>query len=192
MSLFVDNDAKVNYSLPVNPRKKKRRNRHLQEDAQRFLEKKAAEKATSPKRSVSQATIPKELESVPKELDLSPEIRDQERADQSVLVESETSSETSNSAHLHNQASGVSLPASIQEEHEILNIDSDDDFGDTGVCANCNREPKEGTELKRCACCLITRHCSTDSQRKDWGFHKFACSVVAKRAPTKTVCMLSF
>ena len=89
---------------------------------------------TSPKRSVSQATIPKEPESVPKELDLSPEIRDQERADQSVLVESETSSEASNPAHLDNQTSGVSLPASIQEEQEILkdflaaNIDSDDDL----------------------------------------------------------------
>ena len=95
-----------------------------------------------------------------------------------MLVESETSSETSNSAHLDNQTSGVSLPTSIQEEQEILkdflaaNIDSDDDFGDTGVCANCNREPKEGTELKRCARCHITRYCSTDCQRKDWEFHK--------------------
>ena len=99
VSLFVkckfpakaDNDAKVDSSLPVNPLKKKppsarRRARRIQ---QRFLVKKAAEKATSPKRFVSQATILKEPESVPKELDLSPEIRDQERADQSVLVEFE-------------------------------------------------------------------------------------------------------
>ena len=75
----------------------------------------------------------------------------QERADQFVLVESETSSETSSSAHLYNQVSGVSLLASIQEEQEILKdflaayVDSDDDFGNTGVCDNCNREPKEGT-----------------------------------------------
>ena len=126
----------------MNPRKKKKKppsaRRRARRRQQRFLDK----KATSPKRSVSQATILKESESVPKELDLSPEIRDQERADQSVLVESDTSSETSNSAHLDNQGqtSGVSLPASIQEEQEILkdfvaaNIDSDDDFGDTGVC----------------------------------------------------------
>ena len=118
----------------------------------------AAEKATLTKRSVSKAIIPKEPKSVPKELDISPEIRDQEKADQSMLVESETSSETSNSAHLVNQASGVSLPASIQEEQEILkdclaaNIDSDDDFDDKGVCANCNREPKEGTELTNSSC----------------------------------------
>ena len=93
-----------------------------------------------------------------------------------MLVESETSCETSNSAHLDNQTSGVSLPASIQEEQEILrdflsaNIDTDDYFGDTGVCANCNREPKEGSGLKRCARCHITRYCSTDCQRKDWDF----------------------
>ena len=109
----ADNDAKVDSSLPVNPRKKKKKppsaRRRARRRQQRFLEKKSAEKATSPKRSVSQTTIPKEPESVPKELDLSPEVRDQERADQSVLVESETSSETSNSAYLDNQTSGVSL-----------------------------------------------------------------------------------
>ena len=90
--------------------------------------------------------------------------------------------------------SSVALPATVQEEQAILknflasksNIDSDDDFGDTGVCANCNLKPEEGTELKRCARCHIARYCSTGCQRKDWGFHKFACSVVAKRAPTKT------
>ena len=110
-----------------------------------------------------------------------------------MLVESETSSETSNSAHLDNQASSVSLPASIEEEQEILkdflaaNIDSDDDFGDTGVCANCNREPKEGIPNSSGAPAVTSPdNCSTDCQRKDWAFHKFACSVVAKRATTKT------
>ena len=70
----------------------------------------------------------------------------------------------------------------------IANIYGDDDFGDRGVCANCNGEPKEGTELKRCARCHITRYmyCSTDCQWKDWGFHKSACSVAAKRASAKT------
>ena len=160
----ADDDAKVDSSLPVNPRKKKKKpqsaRRRARRRQQRFLEKKTAEKATSPKRYVSQTTIPKEPESVPKELDLSPEIRDQERA---VLVESKTSRETSNSVHLDNQTSSVSLPASIQEEQKILkdflaaNIDSDDDLGDTGVCDNCNFEPKEGTELKRCARCYITQ-----------------------------------
>ena len=138
----------------MNPRKKKKKPPSARRRArrqQRFLEKKAAEKATSPKRSVSQATIPKEPESVPKKLDLSSEIRKEPIN----LVESETSSETSNSAHLNNQTSGASLPASMQEEQEILkdfiaaNIYSDDDFGDTGVCANCNREPKDGTVFKK-------------------------------------------
>ena len=78
VSLFVkckfpakaDNDAKVDSSLPVNPRKKKKKppsaRRRARRRQQRFLEKKVAEKATSSKRSVSQATIPKEPESVPK------------------------------------------------------------------------------------------------------------------------------
>ena len=50
----------------------------------------------------------------------------------------------------------------------------------------------EGTELKRCARCHITRFCSTDCQRKDWGFYKFACSVVAKRASTKVIVNITF
>ena len=77
VSLFVkckfpakaDNDAKVDSSLPVNPRKKNKKppsaRRRARRRQQRFLEKKAAEKVTSPKRSVSQATIPKEPESLP-------------------------------------------------------------------------------------------------------------------------------
>ena len=77
---------------------------------------------------------------------------------------------------MDNKTSGVSLPASIQEEQEILkdfladNIDGDDDFGDSGVCANCNRESKEylyRTQAVR----PLSHHqiFSTDFQRKDWG-----------------------
>ena len=29
--------------------------------------------------------------------------------------------------------------------------------------------------------CHITRYCSVQCQRKDWDFHRFACSVVAKK-----------
>ena len=62
-----------------------------------------------------------------------------------VLVESEPSSPTSSSTHSDSQVSSVALPATLHEEQAILkdflasnsNIDSDDDFGDTGVCANC-------------------------------------------------------
>ena len=101
----ADNDAKVDSSLPVNPRKKKKKKtpsaRRRATRQQRFLEKKAAEKATSPKRFVSQATIPKELESVPKNWTF--HRRSEIRKEPINLVESETSSETSNSAHLNNQ-----------------------------------------------------------------------------------------
>ena len=122
----------------------KQNKRRARKRQQRFLEKKAAEKATSPKRATSEA-VPKEPESVPKELDLSSEIRYQERTDQYVLVESEPSSPTSSSTHSDSQVSSVALPATLHEEQAILkdflasnsNIDSDDDFGDTGVCANC-------------------------------------------------------
>ena len=62
----ADNDAKVDSSLPVNTRKKKKKppsaRRRARRRQQRFMEKKAAEKATSPTHSVSQATIPKEPE----------------------------------------------------------------------------------------------------------------------------------
>ena len=96
------------------------------------------------KRATSEA-VPKEPESVPKELDLSSEIRYQERTDQYVLVESEPSSPTSSSTHSDSQVSSVALPATLHEEQAILkdflasnsNIDSDDDFGDAGVYANC-------------------------------------------------------
>ena len=64
-----------------------------------------------------------------------------------MLVESEPSSPTSSSTHSDSQVSSVALPATLHEEQAILkdflasnsNIDSDDDFGDTGVCANCRR-----------------------------------------------------
>ena len=70
---------------------------------------------------------------------------------------------------------------SVTEEQAILcgaDIDSDDDFSDTGLCANCNRAPTEGDELKSCARCHFTRYCSVKCQRKDLSFHRFAFSVV--------------
>ena len=62
------------------------------------------------------------------------------------------------------------------------NIESDDseDNEVDCVCSNYKRPPKEGGELKRCSRCQITRYCSVQCQRKDWDFHRFACSVVAK------------
>ena len=61
------------------------------------------------------------------------------------------------------------------------NIDSDDSEVEVDcVCSNCKHPPKGGGELKRCSRCHITRYCSVQCQKKDWDFHRFACSVVAK------------
>ena len=74
---------------------------------------------------------------------------------------------------------------------EILDtIDSDDKDNDVvvssasvySVCSNCKLPPKKGEDLKRCSRCQFTRYCSKRCQRKDWDFHRFACSVVAKKS----------
>ena len=74
---------------------------------------------------------------------------------------------------------------------EILDtIDSDDSDNDVAVssasvysvCSNCKQPPKKGEDLKRCSRCQFTRYCSEQCQRKDWDFHRFACSVVAKKS----------
>ena len=76
---------------------------------------------------------------------------------------------------------------------EILDtIDSDDSDNDVvvssasvySVCSNCKQPPKKGEDLKRCSRCQFTRYCSEQCQRKDWDFHRFACSVVAKKSDT--------
>ena len=74
---------------------------------------------------------------------------------------------------------------------EILDtIDSDDSDNDVvvssasvySVCSNCKQPPKKGEDLKRCSRCQFTRYCSEQCQRKDWDFHRFACSVVAMKS----------
>ena len=69
------------------------------------------------------------------------------------------------------------------------NIDSDDseDNEVDCVCSNCKHPPKEGEELKPCSRCHLTRYCSVQCQRKDWDFHRFACSVVAKKVHSKSL-----
>ena len=52
------------------------------------------------------------------------------------------------------------------------------------VCSNCKQPPKKREDLKRCSRCQFTRYCSELCQRKDWDFHRFACSVVAKKLIT--------
>ena len=123
----------------------------------------AAEKATSPKRAASESD-PKKPESIPKERDLSPET-----IDQTLLVESVRG--------LHQAAPHIRIARCrvlpfrlLYKRKDFLasnsNIDSDNDFGDTGMCANCNLKPEEGTKLNCCAGCHVTRYCSTDCQKE--------------------------
>ena len=77
--------------------------------------------------------------------------------------------------HLESQASGVTPSATAVEEKQAIlldlaaKIDRDNDFSDTGVCANCNNQPPKGTELKWCVRCHITRYCSIDCHAKTGG-----------------------
>ena len=77
-------------------------------------------------------------------------------------------------------------PDLLQEQAVLLDflaktIDSDNSEDEVDcVCSNCRHPPKKGEE-QRCSCCHITRYCSIQCQRKDWDFHRFACSVVAKK-----------
>ena len=89
---------------------------------------------------------------------------------------------------------------SIETERALLlevlqqtDTDSDDNsfdisevISEINTCSNCKRQPQAGVELKRCSRCQITKYCSVDCQKKDWDFHRFACSVVAKSATKKT------
>ena len=71
-------------------------------------------------------------------------------------------------------------------------INSDDSDNDVtvssasvySVCSNCKHPLKKGEDLKRCSRCHIIRYCSDQCQKKDWDFHRFACSVVARKSDT--------
>ena len=89
---------------------------------------------------------------------------------------------------------------SIETERALLlevlqqtDTDSDDNsfdilevISEVNTCSNCKRQPQAGVELKRCSRCQINKYCSVDCQKKDWDFHRFACSVVAKSVTMKT------
>ena len=89
---------------------------------------------------------------------------------------------------------------SVETERALLldflqqsDTDSDDNsfdiaevIAEANKCSNCKRQPPAGVELKRCSRCHITKYCSVECQKKDWDFHRFACSVVAKSATKKT------
>ena len=88
--------------------------------------------------------------------------------------------------YLDNQASKhLSLAeeqALLQEILEETDTDGNDDLKDTGDCAYCHHKSEKGVELKKCSRCRVTYYCSVNCQREDLAFHRFACSVVAKRA----------
>ena len=71
---------------------------------------------------------------------------------------------------------------------DTVNINSDDYDDEVSSvnsgCSNCKHQPKKGEDLKRCSRGHITRYYSEQYQRKDWDFHQFACSLVAKRSDT--------
>ena len=156
---------------PVRRRRKKRnspsalarsRRRHA-----RFLEKKLAGKPDSPSPEDQQDSVRvKELENT------------------SLVCGSDRDLESSD-----NPTPAPAVEPDLLQERAVLfdflaktNIDSDDseDSEVDCVCSNCKHPPKEGGELKRCSRCHITRYCSVQCQKKDWDFHRFACSVVAK------------
>ena len=146
---------------PVRRRRKKRnspsalarsRRRHA-----RFLEKKLAGKPDSPSQ--------------------------EDQQDSSLVCGSDRDLESSD-----NPTPAQAVEPDLLQERAVLfdflaktNIDSDEsEDGVDCVCSNCKHPPKEGGELKRCSRCHITRYCSVQCQKKDWDFHRFACSVVAK------------
>ena len=156
---------------PVRRRRKKRnspsalarsRRRHA-----RFLEKKLARKPDSPSPEDQQDSVcVKELENT------------------SLVCGSDRDLESSD-----NPTPAPAVEPDLLQERAVLfdflaktNIDSDDseDNEVDCVCSNCKHPPKEGGELKRCSRCHIARYCSVQCQKKDWDFHRFACSVVAK------------
>ena len=157
---------------PVSHRRKKRnspsalarsRRRHAS-----FLEKKLVGKTDSPSPEDQQDSVcEKELENI------------------SLVCGSDSDLEYSD-----NPTPAPAVEPDLLQERAVLfnflaktNIDSDDseDNEVDCVCSKCKHPPKEGDELKRCSRCHITRYCSVQCQRKDWDFHRFACSVVAKK-----------
>ena len=154
---------------PVRRRRKKRnspsalarsRRRHA-----RFLEKKLAGKPDSPSPEDQQDSVCVELEYT------------------SLVCGSERDLESSD-----NPTPAPAVEPDLLQERAVLfdflaktNIYSDDSDDEVDcVCSNCKHPPKDGGELKRCSRCHVTRYCSVQCQKKDWDFHRFACSVVAK------------
>ena len=134
--------------------------------------------------------------------DLASPEEDQQDSDNSVCVKERdnTSLACGSNRDLVSSENPTPSPASdpdLLNEQAILcefldTIDSEDSDNDVvvssvsaySVCSNCKHPPKQGEDLKRCLRCHITRNCSEQCKKKDWDFHRFACSVVAKKSDT--------
>ena len=160
---------------------------------QRFQEKKAAEKAVLPKSpatgvntAVRQEQESSSVSSVDScvDLDVTGQAKD-------LTCSEDKSSENQTLENILSPDSEIAAERAILLDllHQTEDIDSDDnsfEFTEINNCSNCKSKPQKGVELKRCSWCHITKYCSVDCQRKEWDFHRFACSVVARSATKKT------
>ena len=170
---------------------------------QRFQEKKTAEKADSPKSPASEVSIAVLQEQEPTTVLQEPEpscvtsIKDSIDLDNTGQIQDLI---CGSDKHSEKQVLSPDSDISIETERALLlevlqqtDTDSDDNsfdisevISEINTCSNCKRQPQAGVELKCCSRCQITKYCSVDCQKKDWDFHRFACSVVAKSATKKT------
>ena len=170
---------------------------------QRFQEKKTAEKADSPKSPASEVNT-----AVLQEQEHTAVLQEPEH---SCVTSINDSSGLDNTGQIQDLICGSDKRSekqvlspdsdiSIETERALLlevlqqtDTDSDDNsfdiaevISEINTCSNGKSQPQAGVELKRCSRCQITKYCSVDCQKKDWDFHRFACSVVAKSATKKT------
>ena len=215
VSLFVKCEFRANsvegdqppFPVRRKPGKKKHKSpsrlRRQRARKQRFQEKKTAEKADSPKSPASEVNTAVLQEQEPTAVLQEPE--------PFCVTSIKDSSDLENTGQIQDLICGgdkrsekqVLSPdsdISIETERALLlevlqqtDTDSDDNsfdisevISEINTCSNCKRQPQAGVELKRCSRCQITKYCSVDCQKKDWDFHRFACSVVAKSATKKT------
>lgn len=92
--------------------------------------------------------------------------------------------ELAETEHLSNTAEQEFLVDLIKTLEADSIIDSDDEVlpKEIDICANCRLTL--GPERTTCKHCQVTHYCSLKCCEKDSSFHRFACSVAAKRSGT--------
>ena len=103
---------------------------------------------------------------------------------QSVPIHSDLN-DLSETEHQGNTTEQEFLEDLIETLEADSTIDSDDEVlpKKTDTCANCRRTL--GPERTSCKHCQVTHYCNIQCCEKDYSFHRFACSVAAKRSKTK-------